>query len=85
MWQDTAFSAIGLVFSYSLIPTIIVQTKSKQVSTAWQTIILTILCMSVALTCYFTMGMYFAFITNLLCVSAWAIIAIQKFSFEKDK
>jgi uncharacterized membrane protein len=78
--QDIIISIVAVLFSYSLIPTIIKISKNLYVanSFSWQTVIITTIGMFVIAFSMLSLGLLFSFIMNLITAICWLIILILK-------
>lgn len=77
--NDFLLSIIGLLFSYSLIPTIIESYKNKKVGINKQTIVISCCGLYIMVIIYLDLCLYFAAITNFITASCWGILGILKF------
>jgi uncharacterized protein with PQ loop repeat len=81
--QDIIIAIIAILFSYSLIPTIIKIIKNSYLSNtlSWQTVIITTIGLFIMAFSMLNLGLLFSFITNLITAICWLIVLILKIKY----
>jgi len=83
MWQDKVIALVSIMFTYSLIPQLIDNFKTKTVQINWQTIGITVLGLYIMSICFMTIdSMVLARWTNFITATCWLTAGIQKFVYE---
>jgi len=78
MW-DIVMALVGVLFAYSLIPTVIGCIKSRNVEGfVMQTLITTTIGMAVTEMFYLSNGMWWAFCTSAVTLICWALLTTMK-------
>jgi len=77
-WQDCVISIICIGFAYALIPQIVFSYAIRDVSMAWQTIILNIIGLAVMAFCMGTLRFWFTMTCNIVTCLCWVTLFTQK-------
>jgi uncharacterized protein with PQ loop repeat len=83
MIRDLILSIIGILFCYSLVPTIINTIKTKITKNlAWNTLIITSFGLLVMAFVFLSMGCYLTFVTNFITGICWFILLFLKIKYK---
>lgn len=80
MWQDTVIAICQLAFFPSMLPTLLGKDKP-----ALTTSVLNACIVAIITGCFFTMQLWFSFVTGCITACIWAILALQKHTSSKTK
>jgi len=77
-WQDTTITVSIIFLSYALIPQIMKGFRDKKGYVEIQTSLITSLSLIVVAFAFFTLGLYFSAIMDVVIASLWGILFLQK-------
>lgn len=82
---DIILAIVSIIFSYSLLPQIMMSIKTKKVEISWQTIVITVVGVFSIAICYLIKELYFGSITQFITGICWMILGILKFKYNTFK
>jgi hypothetical protein len=82
VWQDILITICSILFGYSLIPQIYHGFKHKKGSITLQTSTLTVIGLLALAFAFFTLGLYFSALGNLVMASLWGVLLFQKLKYQ---
>lgn len=81
-WQDTTITISIILLSYALVPQVIKGFKDKKGYVEKQTSLITSLSLFVVAFAFFTLGLYFSAIMDIVIASLWAVLFFQKIYYK---
>jgi len=81
---DLIMTTTTCVMSYAMVPQVFKSFRDKEVCLAWQTMILTTVCILVLTLCFFHLGLVLNTVANGFLVCLWGSLMVMKVIFKKD-
>jgi hypothetical protein len=81
---DLIMTSTTCVMSYAMVPQVIKSFRDRNVCLAWQTMILTTVCILVLTLCFWHLGLVLNTIANAFLTLLWCSLMVMKVFFKKD-
>jgi len=80
---DLIMTTTTCVMSYAMVPQVFKSFREKEVCLAWQTMILTTVCILVLTLCFLRLGLVLNTVANGFLVMLWASLMVMKILFKR--